>query len=175
MLSHDALDDLYDFTAFGWAMVDRTITSGMPSDDYARPAPGSGWPALADCVAHVLDSYDYLLNRVLQRGEYDPARSKSCRTWGQAQALRVELRQQFRDILDESLEGALHEPFVHTEEGFPPETLTIADVLANLVLHERAHHGDISTLFSQLGAQPPMTDYRVYVFAKSHRDMFPSW
>ena len=175
MLSHDALEDLYDFTAFGWAMVDQTITSGMTSDDYVRAAPGSGWPALADCIAHVLDAYDYHFNSILGRGRHDPARANACRTWNDAQALRVELREQFRVVLDESLEGALHEPFVYTEEGFPPETLTIADVLGNLLLHERAHHGDISTLFYQLGAQPPMTDYRIYVFAKSHRDMFPSW
>jgi uncharacterized damage-inducible protein DinB len=174
MLSRDALDELYDYTSFAWAMIGRTIAS-MPPEDYARAAPGSGWPAMADCIAHVVDTYQYSIHRILGHGRYDPERAKALRSWEDTQTFRHAVRAHFRRVVDETPDEKLREPFTHQEEGFPPETLTIADVLANILLHERGHHGDISTLFYQLGAQPPPIDYRIYVFAKSHRDMFPSW
>jgi uncharacterized damage-inducible protein DinB len=44
--------------------------------------------------------------------------------------------------------------------------MTKTDVLAHLLLHERGHHGDISTLFSSMGVEMPSMDYGVYLYFK---------
>jgi uncharacterized damage-inducible protein DinB len=46
---------------------------------------------------------------------------------------------------------------------FGPEELSPADVLTNLLLHERGHHGDLNTLFHQLGVKSYFVDYRFFV------------
>jgi uncharacterized damage-inducible protein DinB len=44
--------------------------------------------------------------------------------------------------------------------------MSVADILAHLLLHERGHHGDLSTLFYHFGAELPSMDYRVYLHLK---------
>ena len=52
---------------------------------------------------------------------------------------------------------------------FGPEDMSRGDILTNLLLHERGHHGDISTLFHQLGVKGYLLDYRFFV---TKRDEF---
>jgi len=37
------------------------------------------------------------------------------------------------------------------------------DLLANVLLHEREHHGDINTLLYQMGVEVPQTAYRFFL------------
>jgi uncharacterized damage-inducible protein DinB len=38
-----------------------------------------------------------------------------------------------------------------------------AELLTHLLLHERGHHGDVTTLFYQLGLETPMLEYRFHL------------
>jgi uncharacterized damage-inducible protein DinB len=41
------------------------------------------------------------------------------------------------------------------------------ELLTHLLLHERGHHGDVSTLFYQLGIEPDMrVEYRFHLLAQ---------
>ena len=44
-----------------------------------------------------------------------------------------------------------------------------ADILGHILLHERGHHGDVTTMLSQLGATPPNIDYLTYVFFRTRQ------
>jgi uncharacterized damage-inducible protein DinB len=35
-----------------------------------------------------------------------------------------------------------------------------AEIFAHVLLHERQHHGDLNTLFYQLGLAPPVVEFR---------------
>ena len=37
-----------------------------------------------------------------------------------------------------------------------------ADIFAHVLLHELRHHGDMRTLFYQLGSEGPMVEYRFF-------------
>ena len=39
-----------------------------------------------------------------------------------------------------------------------------SEIIAHILLHERGHHGDISTLLDAFGVSLPPTDYLVYAF-----------
>ena len=80
------------------------------------------------------------------------------------------MRATFRRVLDETPDEKLFEPFTRTYDEDGPETMSLGDILANLLLHERGHHGDFTTLFWQLGIEQPALDYRQYVYLKRHPD-----
>ena len=40
-----------------------------------------------------------------------------------------------------------------------------ATIFGHVLLHELRHHGDLNTLFYQLGAEGPMVEYRFFVSA----------
>jgi uncharacterized damage-inducible protein DinB len=52
-------------------------------------------------------------------------------------------------------------------EGDQGALMSRADILANLVLHERGHHGDLNPLFHQHGVTGYLIDYTFYI---AHRD-----
>jgi uncharacterized damage-inducible protein DinB len=47
--------------------------------------------------------------------------------------------------------------------------VTASDALLHIFLHERGHHGDISTVFSQLGVPLGGNDYLMYRFFKDRK------
>ena len=55
--------------------------------------------------------------------------------------------------------SSLSDAELHADRDFDIDGQTLAyapaELLGNLVIHERGHHGDINTLFYQLGLQPP--------------------
>lgn len=168
MLKRDVLEELYDYTGFAWAMIAQAI-AGMPTGDLTRAAPGSGWPDLRAALMHVTGSYDYWLHKELGLAPViDPA-PRTMTSWEAFEHYRESTRATFRRALDETVDAKLYELFskVYDEED-DPETLSVADIMTNLLLHERGHHGDISTLFYQLGAKPPFLDYRMYVYLKAN-------
>jgi uncharacterized damage-inducible protein DinB len=168
MLNRDALDDLYEYTDWTWKVFAKKIQS-LPADTLTKPAPGSGWPALRDCYYHFVGTYDFFLHNVLHLGELIRPPKESIATWRDMEAYRHSTRATLRNALDDMPDGELYE--VKTRiiaEQLGGEKLSAADIFANLLVHERGHHGDISTLLYQLGHEPPVVDYRPFAVAR-HR------
>src|SRR4029079_8175308 len=93
-------------------------------------------------------------------------RPETMTSWDDFDAYYRTTKATFSRIMSSTPDAQLYEPFTRAYQGETAETLSLADVLANLVLHERGHHGDISTLIHQLGGRPPSLDYRMYVYLK---------
>lgn len=162
-----AIEELYAYTGAAWDIYAEKMRA-LPPELLTKPAPGSGWPALRDAFQHVVGAYDGWLNVDLGAGApLDPA-PDDVAAWERMEAYRAAVRGQFRRMLDDTPDDRLFGPFtkVYDEDG--PETLSIGDILANLLLHERGHHGDLSTLFYQHGLEPPFVDYRMYLFMKDN-------
>jgi uncharacterized damage-inducible protein DinB len=47
--------------------------------------------------------------------------------------------------------------------------MTPAEIVLHLLLHERGHHGDVSTLFHALGSPLPGIDYMTYAFFRNRK------
>jgi uncharacterized damage-inducible protein DinB len=165
-LKRDAIEELFDYTDFAWAMIGEAVRA-LPEGTLAKPVPGSGWPALRDAFRHTVGAYDHWLHETLGYAPPVEPLAEAPGTWEAIDGYRGLMRATFRRALDGTDDATLHEEFTRTyDEEDGPETLSLADILANLLLHERGHHGDFSTLFYQLGAQPPFVDYRMYVYLK---------
>jgi uncharacterized damage-inducible protein DinB len=159
------LEELYDYTDFSWAMIARTC-SALPEGTLAKAAPGAGWPALRDAFQHVLGAIDGWLHYTLELAPLINPPAEQLGAWSGIQAYREQVRATFRRVLDETPDEKLFEPFTRTYDEDGPETMSLGDILANLLLHERGHHGDFNTLFWQLGIEQPGLDYRQYVYLK---------
>ena len=162
-----AIEELYGYTGAAWEIYAEKMRA-LPPDLLTRPAPGSGWPALRDAFQHVLGAYDGWINTDLALGTpLDPSADELA-TWEKVEEYRTAVRSQFRRLLDETSDESLFERFTKAYDDDGPETLSIADILANLLLHERGHHGDLSTLLYQHGTEPPFVDYRMYLYMKDN-------
>ena len=125
--------------------------------------PGSGWPSLREPLFHLTTAWDEWLREQLQLEGSSPE-AADITTWADLAALREQMRGFLRRIIDESDDDALAAPRPMWA-GTPAETLTTnADIVAHILLHERGHHGDITTLLEAAGAQIPAMDYLVYTF-----------
>ena len=51
-----AIDELFAFTDYSWGEHERAIRP-LGDDVLRKPAPGSGWPALSDALAHINWAY----------------------------------------------------------------------------------------------------------------------
>ncbi len=167
-MRRDAIQELLDYTGWAWERIERVIDR-LPDGTFARGLEESGWPSLFDCVAHFTTAYDGWLNADwgLALGEVRYAGDEAAANWATMKSYRAECREMFRQALmvdDSTLYAKRRFDF---EEG--SEDLSRADILANLVLHERGHHGDLNTLFHQLGVKSYMIDFRYFV---SRRDEF---
>ena len=80
--------------------------------------------------------------------------------WNQMRAYYLRVRESFRRALNVPDE-VLYEKRLYNLESIP-EQMSRADILANLVIHERGHHGDLNTLFHQLGIRSYFIDFRFF-------------
>ncbi|MEX2225861.1 MAG: DinB family protein [Dehalococcoidia bacterium] len=55
-------------------------------------------------------------------------------------------------------------------DGPPAMQVSKADLLAHILLHERGHHGDVTSVLAQIRADPPAVDYLVYQFFKRQHE-----
>ena len=167
-MQRDALQELFDYTGWAWERIERVI-DGLPEGTFGRPVEGSGWPRLADCVTHFTGAYDGWLNGewALALGELKHPGDEALRDWAAMKAYRAECREMFAEALAAPDDVLYEKRRMELDGG--PEMLSRADILANLVVHERGHHGDLNTLFHQLGVQSYIIDYRYFV---SRRDEF---
>jgi uncharacterized damage-inducible protein DinB len=168
-LNREALSELYEYGDFVWVAYDRSVRA-LPEGSIGKALPGSGWPALIDAYRHVVSGTDGWLHNALGLGPVLVADPEALGDWAAVDGLRRQLRDEIGALLselpDDELLVARHRVL---EEVSDRATMTIADVLLHLALHERGHHGDINTLLYQLGAEPPPSDYAVYYFMRQRR------
>ncbi len=162
-MQRDALEELFDYTGWAWERISRVI-DGLPPEQFAMPVPGSGWPSLSACFAHFVGAYDGWLNGpwALALGERQHPGDEALESWLVLREFRRRGREAFRRAIDVP-DAVLYQKRVMDLGGAEPEQLSRADILANLVLHERGHHGDLNTLFHQLGVRGYIIDYRSFV------------
>jgi uncharacterized damage-inducible protein DinB len=167
-VQRDAIQELFEYTGWAWQRIERVI-DGLPEGTFARAVEGSGWPSLAACVTHFTAAYDGWLNGgwSLALGELKYPGGEALTGWATMKPYRAECREMFRNAL------AVDDATLYAKRRFDldggPEMLSRAAVITNLVLHERGHHGDLNTLFHQLGVRSYIIDYRYLV---SRRDEF---
>ena len=169
-MKRDAIDELFDYTEFAWAMIGQTVNA-LPAGSLTKAVDGSGWPSMREAFLHVIGAADGWLHYTLEYGGVINPAPASMTGWADFDAYHRTTRATFRHILDQTPDDKLYETFTRTyDDDDMPETMSLAEILANLLLHERGHHGDISTLIYQLGGAPPALDYRQYVYIKRNPD-----
>lgn len=154
-MDRTAIDELYRFTDYSWRRYEEHIRP-LGDELLTRPAPGSGWPALRDALAHTNSAYvRWLANPDATTDE--PV--EAVETWDELDQYRTRVRDHFRaavDALDDE------ELAVVRDMNVDGETLRYrrADIFVHVLIHERQHHGDLNTLLYQLGIEVPIVEYR---------------
>jgi uncharacterized damage-inducible protein DinB len=150
-----AIEELFAFTDYSWREHELVIRP-LGNDVLTQPAPGSGWPALRDALAHVVWAY--------VRWLADPAGTSDepvehVESWDELDSYRRRIRDHDRGYLDSLDDSELLTPREMNVDG---ETLVYspADIFVHALLHERQHHGDVNTLMFQLGIEVPIVEYR---------------
>jgi uncharacterized damage-inducible protein DinB len=150
-----AIEKLFTFTDYSWHEHERVIRP-LGDEGLTKPAPGSGWPALRDALAHI--NWAYIRWLADPAGTTDKP-AKAVESWDELDLYRREVRQHARDYLDSLDEEELLTPREMNVDG---ETLRYspADIFVHVFLHERQHHGDVNTLLYQHGVEVPIVEYR---------------
>jgi uncharacterized damage-inducible protein DinB len=167
-----ALAELLDYTDFTWGAYRRVIRE-LPDDALNNPVDGSGWPALANALFHIAGAWDEWLRDAA--GETYEAQEIAWYTesWERLDEYRGLTRGWLRRALERTSDDALDEPDVTLKRvpNAPPgfEVPTTRQIVVHLLLHERGHHGDISTLMHSLGGKLPPIDYLGYLAWKQRK------
>jgi len=155
-----AIEELYAYTDFTWRAHVEAV-KGLGPEALVERATGSGWPALEDALGHI--------NWAYQRWLSDPAGttevSFDCafiNSWVDLESFRADVRRRFRGYFDSLSDGELTTARAMNVDG-EMVLYSPADIFAHVLLHELRHHGDINTLFYQLGGEGPMVEYRFFV------------
>src|SRR5574341_97254 len=159
----DAIQELFDYTGWAWEKIIGAVKEAG-GDILTRPAPGSGWPAFRDCLGHIVIAYQRWCSGMPERktlgmDRFDPG---AIATLEELETYRAEARQEFKSFL-----GSLSDTELLKVQDFDIDGDTVrysyGELLTHLLLHERGHHGDLSTLFYQLGLETPMLEYRFHL------------
>lgn len=157
-----ALQDLYAYTGWAW----DEIKTNIPDEDTLRAvAPGSGWPALRNCLAHIVLAYDRWVPAIvdLESRDLPDLAPDDFLTWAQIDAHRRRTRDALQSHLQAWTDADLSEPHEVRVDGEPLQ-YSRAELITHLLLHERGHHGDVTTLFWQLGFEPEtVLEYRFHL------------
>lgn len=167
-MNRDALNELFDFTTFTWETYARMMR-GLTDADLVRPLENAGWTTLREPLVHLAAAWDgYLSEKAGQEfAEFD---LDTVVTWAAVQSVRAQGRGWMRGILDDMTDAQLFEETSPTWDAQPDASRsTVSDVILHILLHERGHHGDVTTLFSRLGVAVPNSDFLVYQFFKNRR------
>jgi uncharacterized damage-inducible protein DinB len=87
-------------------------------------------------------------------------------TWDELQPQRAKVRGWLRRVIDETSDDEMVAQDQVMRSGM---MVSRAEVLEHILLHERGHHGDISTLIERVGGAPGASDYLVYMFFRRRR------
>jgi uncharacterized damage-inducible protein DinB len=150
-----AIEELFTFTDYSWRRHEEVIRP-LGDELLTRSAPGSGWPALRDALAHMVWAY--------VRWLADPAGTTDepvevVTTWDELETHRRRVRGHMRAYLDSLGDDELLTPRDMNVDG-EPLVYSPADIFAHAMLHERQHHGDVNTLLYQLGVEIPIVEFR---------------
>lgn len=150
-----AVEKLFTFTDYSWREYEHVIRP-LGDDLLTRPAPGSGWPALRDALAHINWAYVRWLANPAQTTDRPVELAQS---WEELTDYRRRVRTSARQYLDSlSDEELLTRREMKVNDG--SEHYSPADIFVHVFLHERQHHGDLNTLLYQLGIDIPLVEYR---------------
>jgi uncharacterized damage-inducible protein DinB len=163
-VKRDAIEELFDYTGWAWERIAKVIDEQLV-DAYAKPMEGSGWPSIAACLSHSVSAYDGWLNMEWGQIEasdisYPATWPDPVNDWDDMKAYYGRIRESFRRAINIP-DDALYEKRAY-DLGSGSEQLSTADILANMVLHERGHHGDLNTLFHLHGVKSYIIDYRFF-------------
>ena len=156
------IERLFTFTDYGWNRYEETIRP-LGDDTLTKPAPGSGWPALRDALAHINWAYVRWLTN--PDGTTDEP-EELVNSWAELAAHRSRVRDHAREYFDSLDDGELSTPRKMDIDG-KPILYSPGEILTHVMLHERQHHGDLNTLLYQLGLDIPIVEYR---FSLPERD-----
>jgi uncharacterized damage-inducible protein DinB len=160
-MNRAAINEIFDYNAWAWGNVADQIKA-HGEQLLARPAPGSGWPALGNCFGHIVFAYDVWLETLAGEPRREENEAPLISTLAELIANDSRARARFRECLaslsDDELQSDMDMVIYGQTLAYAP-----ADILGNLVMHERGHHGDINTLFYQHGIDGGVPDYRWYV------------
>ena len=159
-MNREAIQKLYAHIDFVWPQIVQIVSDGGP-DVLTKAAPGSGWPNLRNCLAHLLYAYERWLT--VLTGEEQGNASEKLQTLGEIDAARAGFRRRIDTLLDGLSDEELQamRTFVIDEDKMP---YSYAELLTHVALHERGHHGDVTTLFWQLGIDADREfDYRFHL------------
>ncbi|HUF52236.1 MAG TPA: DinB family protein [Dehalococcoidia bacterium] len=156
-----------NFTDFAWADIETTLKSD--NDSLQREAAGSGWPAMRNCLAHILRGRERWNDAIIdgKTGGMPDLAEGTMMTWDELNAYRHETGSRLTDFLEALDDTALHEKAEVDIDG-TPLLYSPMDLALHLVLHEISHHGDVSTLMYQLGIEPWVPYYRFYTNPASY-------
>jgi uncharacterized damage-inducible protein DinB len=154
-MNRDALRELFDYTTFTWEGYRASVRS-LSDKTFTQAVDGSGWPSLRNALFHIVAAWDGWICD--QAGtELKEVEQEDVKTWDEMDAIRSTMRPLLRRIIDETPDDGFD---ATPTSGVPSAP---SDIIAHILLHERGHHGDISTLLSGLGVTHPQTDYLVFV------------
>jgi uncharacterized damage-inducible protein DinB len=156
------LEDLMAYADYAWAEIQASFESS--DEALHRPAPGSGWPAMRNCLAHILLGRDRWNDAIIDLRSTPVAdlAEDALGTWVELNAYRLQTGDRLREFLNGCDERELSAVQTFDIDGEDMQ-YTRADLILHLVLHEVAHHGDVSTLMYQLGMEPWVPGYRFHV------------
>lgn len=163
-MNREAIEELFEYTGWAWERIAKVVDDQL-ADVYAKPMQGSGWPSIAACLSHSVSAYDGWLTMEwaqIQAGEtsYPSDWPTPVTDWPEMKAYYSRIRENFRRAINIPDDALYEKRFYDIGEG--PEYMSTADILTNLVLHERGHHGDLNTLFHLHGVQSYFIDYRFF-------------
>lgn len=158
-----AITELFEYNEFAWRAI-ISDAAHLGDDILTKPAPGSGWPALGNCLGHILFAYNVWIDALQGEPRTLEQQARPAITWSEAESWNGATRARFRAYLNSLSDQQLHTDLAVSVYG---ETVayTPAEILGNTVLHERGHHGDVNTLFYQHGllGDAGVPDYRWFV------------
>lgn len=154
-MDRTAVEQLFAFTEYSWRAHEQAIRP-LGDDVLTKPAPGSGWPALRDVLAHINWAYVRWLAHPAgtSKQAVEPVTS-----WHELNDYRRRVRDRAREYLD-----SLSDEELLTRREMRVDSMTLmyspADIFVHVLLHERQHHGDLNTVLYQLGIEVPVVEYR---------------
>ena len=160
----DGIEDLFAYTGWAWEEISKVVEQADDPDEFInRLAPGSGWPNIGACLAHMNLAYERWLSEPTVALRVPGPDELT--TWARIAAHRSEVRAAFRTRFDSFPGDALTtvRDFDIDGEMLP---YSPGELLTHLLLHERGHHGDFMTLLYQLGVEQIGLEYRFHLLVQ---------